>query len=287
MQSFEQAPDPKESPCVRQQEIDEIDWYHAFEFGDGLRATPKTTHLELMRSLWKFTESSLDRIDFEGKTVLDVGCWDGYWSFYAERRGAKRVLATDDISQNPLQNTGLHLAKRLLKSNIETKKNVSVYELSALGETFDIVLCLGVYYHLIDPLYAFAQIRHCLRPDSLAVFEGDVTMALRSDCFYWDPRGGGNPIFIPSPFGLRRVLEAAYLETVDQDFWKPPPAANPLKPRIKLYKEIPGLQDSETPELPEYMNRAVTITKAFEAQNRLHLFRPPFGLDRYDPRFRF
>ena len=39
-------------------------------------------------------EQQLDAVPFHGKSVLDIGCWDGYWSFYAERRGAASVLAT-------------------------------------------------------------------------------------------------------------------------------------------------------------------------------------------------
>jgi predicted nicotinamide N-methyase len=39
-------------------------------------------------------------VDFAGKTVLDIGCWDGQWSFLAENRGAARLLATDDCSQH-------------------------------------------------------------------------------------------------------------------------------------------------------------------------------------------
>ncbi len=154
-----------------QRQIDAIDWYHEFDFGDGLPVVTKSD-AALHRMFWEFIEMRLNTIDFQGKTVLDIGCWDRYWTFYAERHGAKRILATDDVSQNWAQGTGLHLAKRLLKSNIEINQSVSIYEASKLGETFDIVLCLGVYYHLIDPFAAFAQLRHCLHTGSNVVFEG-------------------------------------------------------------------------------------------------------------------
>ena len=49
--------------------------------------------MEIHRKLWRFIEAQLDLLDFRGKTVLDIGCWDGYWSFYAERRGAREVVA--------------------------------------------------------------------------------------------------------------------------------------------------------------------------------------------------
>ena len=72
-----------------------------FEFPNGLVARSNTAEdIGSHRRIWSFIEKELDKIDFAGKTVLDLGCWDGYWSFYAERRGAKHVLATDDRTQN-------------------------------------------------------------------------------------------------------------------------------------------------------------------------------------------
>ena len=65
-----------------------IKWWHRIDLGDG-RITPgrdatqeKLETLHLPNSL-------------SGKTVLDIGAWDGFFSFEAERRGAVRVLATD------------------------------------------------------------------------------------------------------------------------------------------------------------------------------------------------
>ena len=112
--------------------IDRIHWYHEFDFGNGLRAEVKTPDAQSHRALWRFIEAELDKIDFAGKTVLDIGCWDGYWSFYAERRGAARVLATDDRSQNWTGSAGFHLAKELLQSSVECDLELSVYDLSKL-----------------------------------------------------------------------------------------------------------------------------------------------------------
>ena len=268
-----------------QRQIDAIDWYHEFDFGDGLHAVTKSDPA-LHRMFWKFIEAHLNTIDFAGKTVLDVGCWDGYWSFYAERRGAKRVLATDDISQNWAHGTGLHLAKRLLKSNIEINQSVSIYEASKLDETFDIVLCLGVYYHLIDPFAAFAQVRHCLHAGSIVVFEGDVTHGLRTDSFFWDPKDHSKPIFIPTVYGLRQMLRAAYFDVTGQSFLQPVPPEMSFAPGLSLFKHVPGRQDADALKLPEYMDRMVTFAKPFEGESPLHCYKPPFGLNRYDPRYR-
>ncbi len=144
----------------QQRRINEIPWYHEFNFPNGLKARSGTPDIRSHRKIWAFVAAQLDRMEFQGKTVLDLGCWDGYWSFYAERRGARRVLATDDRSQNWAGSAGVLLAKELFKSSIETNLNLSVYDAAKIGETFDIILCLGIYYHLVDPFYAFSQIRH-------------------------------------------------------------------------------------------------------------------------------
>src|SRR3954469_22034393 len=98
--------------------IDEVEWYHDFDFGGGLAARTKSPDAEEHRRLWDFIEDQLSAIDFRGKTVLDVGCWDGYWSFHAEKRGAKSVLASDDATQNWAGSRGLMLAKELLGSRV-------------------------------------------------------------------------------------------------------------------------------------------------------------------------
>ena len=116
-----------------QRRIDRIHWYHEFDFGDGFRAEVKTPDAQSHRALWQFMEVELNKIDFANKTVLDIGCWDGYWSFYAERRGAARVLATDDRSQNWTGSAGFHVAKELLKSSVACDLELSVYDLSKLG----------------------------------------------------------------------------------------------------------------------------------------------------------
>lgn len=96
-----------------------------------------------------------------GKSVLDIGAWDGFFSFEAEKRGASQVLAIDNFYRDKLKNTGnqgFEIAKEILKSNVEFKK-ASVYSLSPekFG-MFDIVLFLGVFYHLKHPLLALEKI---------------------------------------------------------------------------------------------------------------------------------
>lgn len=161
-----------------QERIDALPWYHEFDFGDGLHARSRSPHAPGHRLVWKFIERQLDRVDFRDKSVLDIGCWDGYWSFQAERRGAKSVLATDDCSQNWADGQGVHLAKELLRSSVKVRQDVSVYQLASLNEKFDVILFLCVFYHLHDLFYAFTQIRHCCRRDTVVVVEGSAATEL-------------------------------------------------------------------------------------------------------------
>jgi tRNA (mo5U34)-methyltransferase len=174
----------------------------------------------LHRRIWCFIEEGLETADFRDKTVLDVGCWDGYWSFYAERRGAKSVLATDDFSQNWSSEEGLLLAKELLVSRVQTETRTSVYDLTSLGQKFDIILLLGVYYHLLDPFYAFAQLRQCCHTGTVVCIEGNESIGLPENAAGLDLTEGGGK-FSPTAGYLQQLLRAAYLSVSAERFLEP------------------------------------------------------------------
>jgi tRNA (mo5U34)-methyltransferase len=249
-------------PSPLQRRINEIPWYHEFDFPNGLVARSTAPDAASHRALWAFMKEQLNRIDFTGKSVLDIGCWDGYWSFLAESRGAARVLATDDATQNFAASAGVELAKELLGSAIEIRKDVSVYQLTRVGGTFDIVLFLGVYYHLVDPIYAIAEIRDRCHESSLVVVEGDympeASMGVATSAFF--DIGHGSRCFVPTLPCLRQIMEAAYFEIVSEATY------------------------DGSPEQP--VHRVLAVYRPIVAENPRHLTRPPFGLHNYDPRFR-
>jgi tRNA (mo5U34)-methyltransferase len=136
------------------QAVNEIAWYHRIDLGNGL-VTPGT-------------DDSQDRLqkialpeDLRGWSVLDVGAWDGFFSFEAERRGASRVLATDSYSWDGGgwgTQAGFQLARRALNSRVEDQK-IDVLDLSPerVG-VFDLTLFLGVLYHMRHPLLALERV---------------------------------------------------------------------------------------------------------------------------------
>jgi tRNA (mo5U34)-methyltransferase len=95
--------------------------------------------------------------DLTGLSVLDIGTTNGGLAFEAERRGAARVMALDIVEPSWFAFDAL---AALLQSEVEFRKT-STYELTTAlaGETFDIVLFLGVLYHLRHPLLALDNVR--------------------------------------------------------------------------------------------------------------------------------
>jgi tRNA (mo5U34)-methyltransferase len=129
-------------------------WYHSIDLGGGIVThgiddTPvRLARLDLPASL-------------EGLSVLDIGAWDGFFSFECERRGAARVVATDYYSWHGSgwgAKAGFELAREALGSHVEDV-DVDVMDIAPgrLG-TFDLVLFLGVLYHLRHPLLAIEKI---------------------------------------------------------------------------------------------------------------------------------
>src|SRR5256885_11922615 len=116
--------------------------YHSIQLPDG-SILPGLQPIEHLR--WRLGLFGLPE-DLRGLRVLDIGAWDGWFSFECERRGAA-VVAVDCVELDTFLE-----ARQLLDSKVEYL-TLDVNELSArrLGR-FDIVLFLGVLYHLRHPL---------------------------------------------------------------------------------------------------------------------------------------
>lgn len=138
-----------EAAIALQKEVDAVPyWYHTLDLGHGV-VTPGVCG-DMSEQLKRIALPE----NLIGKTVLDIGAWDGFYSFECERRGAKRVVACDQFAwrQPGLgAKQGFELARRALGSSVEDIE-LDVFEISpeTVG-TFDIVLFLGVLYHLRDP----------------------------------------------------------------------------------------------------------------------------------------
>ncbi len=102
--------------------------------------------------------------DLTGKTVLDIGCNAGFYSMEMKRRGAGRVVGIDSDERYLAQ--ARFAAETLGYDNIEFRE-LSVYDVAALGERFDVVIFMGVLYHLRHPLLALDLIHEHVAGDLL------------------------------------------------------------------------------------------------------------------------
>ncbi|NNM71841.1 TIGR04290 family methyltransferase [Enterovirga aerilata] len=101
--------------------------------------------------------------DLTGKSVLDIGCNGGFYSIEMKKRGASRVLGIDFDEDYLAQ---ARFAAEVTGHDIEFRQ-LSVYDVGALGERFDVVIFMGVLYHLRHPLLALDLIHEHVANDLL------------------------------------------------------------------------------------------------------------------------
>jgi tRNA (mo5U34)-methyltransferase len=139
-------------------------WFHNLDL-DGVPTAPEHFLGDYPAVKWR-RFADVIAPDLSGRTVLDIGCNAGFYSIEMKRRGAARVLGID-TDEDYLQQARFATAVKQL--DIEFRR-LSVYDLGALGERFDIVLFMGVLYHLRHPLLALDLIHEHVARD-LVVFQ--------------------------------------------------------------------------------------------------------------------
>jgi tRNA (mo5U34)-methyltransferase len=147
---------PGSDPASLAQQVAAINWCHPIDLGGGVVTRPQ----------WHVRRRYARRVallqipaDLRGKTVLDIGAWDGFFSFECERRGAARVLAIDDYAWTRHGKQGFLLAHDVLRSKVEHRSMTVEQVTPDLVGTFDLVLFLGVFYHLRSPILALDNLR--------------------------------------------------------------------------------------------------------------------------------
>jgi tRNA (mo5U34)-methyltransferase len=128
-------------------------WFHNLDL-NGVATAPEHFLGDYPAVKWRRFSAALPR-DLGGKSVLDIGCNAGFYSLEMKRRGASRVLGIDSDEDYLRQ---ARFAAEVNDLDIEFRQ-LSVYDIGALGEKFDIVIFMGVLYHLRHPLLALDLIR--------------------------------------------------------------------------------------------------------------------------------
>ncbi len=124
--------------------------------------------------------------DLTGKTVLDIGCNGGFYSIEMKKRGAERVVGID---HDPHYLAQAQFAAEVSKQKIEFRQ-LSVYQVGELGEKFDLVIFMGVLYHLRHPLLALDLLHQHVTKDLLlfqSLLRGSTkTPKIEPDYPFWN-----------------------------------------------------------------------------------------------------
>lgn len=173
-----------------------IEWFHTMDLGGGV-ITEGVNEPSRRLPLLGIPE------DLSGKRVLDIGAWDGFYTFECERRGAELVLATDSFCWNGEgwgTKAGFDLAHRASNSKAKTLE-IDVLDMTPqnVGQ-FDLVLFLGVLYHMKHPLLCLEKVAAVTREmliletqvdflgtkrPTMAFYEGQELYA--DDTNWWGP----------------------------------------------------------------------------------------------------
>ncbi len=240
------------------EQIAGISWYHSVDLGNGI-VTPGNPPDPRM------VATGLP--DLRGKSVLDIGAWDGFWSFLAEKRHAERVVAMDHyawsvdfaarlryweqcesegtVPDHRLDFTefwqpdtmpgraGFDLARRVTGSSVEpVHADFMTVDPEQIGR-FDVVLFLGVLYHVREPLSALERV--CRLTSEVAVVETEAIAVLgmpeaRLIEFHESGglRGDYTNWFVPTEAALHALCKAAGFAKVVTRIG-PPPRSRLLK----------------------------------------------------------
>lgn len=142
-------------------------WWHSIDLGNG-QVTPGVHSLSEMQTLYQALELPED---LTGRSLLDIGCWDGFYTFETERHGA--CVTSVDCWQP----SNFFAAREALNSKAEFHE-LNVYDIRTdkIG-SFDIVLFMGVLYHLRHPLLALERVCEVTR--DFAIIESHIIDKMR------------------------------------------------------------------------------------------------------------
>lgn len=136
-------------------------WFHNLDL-NGVATAPDHFLGDYPAIKWQRFAHAIPA-DLTGKSVLDIGCNAGFYAIEMKRRGAARVVGID-FDRSYLEQA--RFAASVNRVDIEFR-NLSVYDVGRLGERFDLVLFIGVLYHLRHPLLALDLIHEHVARDLL------------------------------------------------------------------------------------------------------------------------
>ncbi len=267
------------TPAELQAQADALGWYHTIDLGNGV----------VTKGISVQETSAAVLPDVQGRSVLDIGAWDGKFSFLAEQRGADRVVALDHYAwgvdfvargaywEECIRNgtlpdqsrdetdfwrpdlpgrRGFEFAARALGSKVEpVVGDFQKVDLAELGR-FDVVLYLGVLYHMKEPLTCLERLRavtnevavieteavHLQGMDGDALLQFHAGSDLRTDFGNW---------YVPTIAALHNLCRAAgfaRIETIVGPPPPPPPATPPAASAGLVHEMARRVRGTPAPE---------------------------------------
>ncbi len=234
--------------------VNRYTWFHSLQ----LRPNVWSQGTKPPATLAAEADAVFGPLAMAGRSILDIGAWNGFFSFEACRRGAAKVLATDSFTWNHPDYRGretLELARFALGlDDLITTQVADPMALEVISGTHDVTLFLGVFYHLINPIPAIFALRRLTRqvlvvethqdalhsPRPMMVFYPGKTLA-NDPTNWWGP----NPALmyeLLTEAGFARVLYRPHPAC-------PPGAPNGLADRRGIYHAFvsPNPSPLETP----------------------------------------
>jgi tRNA (mo5U34)-methyltransferase len=189
-------------------------WFHNIDL-HGVKTAPDHFLGDYPNIKWQHFAHAIPA-DLSGKSVLDVGCNAGFYSIEMKKRGAARVVAIDSDETYLAQ--GRFAAGVSGYGDIEFRK-MDVYDVSNLGEQFDVVIFMGVLYHLRHPLLAL-DILHDTVVKDMMVFQSmqrgsSNVVGVADDYPFWD-----HAVFQRDGYPLMYFVEKKYAED-PTNWWIP------------------------------------------------------------------
>jgi tRNA (mo5U34)-methyltransferase len=262
-------------------EADSFGWFHPIDLGQGV-----VTH-----GLSKGPFLDADQMpDLHGRSVLDIGAWDGYYSFQAERLGAARIMALDhyvwgvdmgarqvywaecaERGELPDHDRDLKdfwmpdlpgrrafdFARRALDSKVEaTVADFATVDLATVG-TYDVVLYLGVLYHMKEPLRALERVHSVTNEVAVIETQAMAVRGMESVSLLQFFAGGefaadfGN-WFIPSIEAIHQMARAAGFSRVETVVGPPAPAGDGPSRLRRALGRVPPIGPTNHPATTYY-----------------------------------
>jgi len=217
-------------------------WFHNLVLG-GVQTAPDHFLGDYPSIKWRSFSQSIPR-DLKGKTVLDIGCNGGFYSIEMKRRGADRVVGIDHDEDYLAQ---AQFAAEVCGVDIELHC-LSVYEVEQLHETFDIVLFMGVFYHLRYPLLALDLLHEHVVKDLLvfqSMLRGEKETAHWDQDYPFSEQG----VFLDPRFPCMHFIEKEYAGD-PTNWWIPNRAC------VEAMLRSAGFEIESNPESEVYLCRS-------------------------------